>query len=207
MLIIQTVMPSQKQRRESTKARIIEVARNIFARNGYAKASLAEIVNEAGVTTGAIYHHFGDKKGLFVAVAEHLEQQIVLESAAISNTSKSIWQRFENNILKTLEICAREDIQRIVFRDAPTVVGFYEWKEIEIKYGFGQLQNAISKLSKEGLIETSDPDLTAHVLLGAIMQAAHYTAMSKNKKKALRESQDIVRKILHSIRIRANRMK
>ncbi|MCG8412922.1 MAG: TetR/AcrR family transcriptional regulator [Pseudomonadales bacterium] len=198
-------MPSQKQRRESTRARIIEVAKNVFARDGYAKASLAEIVNEAGVTTGAIYHHFGDKKGLFVAVAEYLEQQIVVESGAIPNTSKSIWQRFENNILKTLEICAREDIQRIVFRDAPTVVGFYEWKEIEIKYGFGQLQNAISKLSKEGLIETSDPDLTAHVLLGAIMQAAHYTAMSKNKKKALKESQDTLRKILRSIRIRTNK--
>ncbi len=194
-------MPSQQQRRESTQSRIIEVARMIFARDGYAKASLAEIVDKAEVTTGAIYHHFGDKKGLFIAVAEFLEQQIVLESAAASSSSNSIWQRFEDNVLKTLEVCAREDIQRIVFRDAPTVVGFYEWKEIEMKYGLGLLQQAIAKLANEGVIETGNTDLTAHVLLGAIMQAAHYVAMSKNKKKALKESQHTLRQFLRALSI------
>lgn len=195
-------MPSQQQRREATRQRIIEAAIPLFARDGYAKTSLAEVVTNSGVTTGAIYHHFNDKLGLFVAVAEHVEQMIVEESAAFNENARSPWQRFENNVLNTLEICARPDIQRIVFRDAPTVIGFYEWREIEMKYGFGLLQAAIAKMAKEGVVDAPDPDLTAHILLGAIMQAAHFAALAKNKDKALKQGQETVRKLLRSLKLK-----
>ncbi|PCI81669.1 MAG: hypothetical protein COB20_01580 [SAR86 cluster bacterium] len=194
-------MPKQAERTATTQANILSVAQEIFARDGYAKAALAQIVEMSGVTTGAIYHHFGGKKELFIAVAKKVEQYIVDQGAISAPKTGSDWERFESNILNTLEICARPDIQRIVFRDAPTVVGFFEWREIEIQYGFGKMQKAIAKLAANGIIDAPNSDLTAQILLGAIMEAAHFAAISKNKNKAVAEGKAAIRKLLQSLLI------
>ena len=193
-------MPTQKERTATTRKRIIDVAREIFARDGYANAALAEIVASADVTTGALYHHFGGKKGLFVAVAEHLEQSIldeVVESAPLSGSS---WDLLESGVISTLEICARPDIQRIVFRDAPNVVGLAEWREIEINYAFGLMRQTIAQLADQGIVNAPNPDLTAQILLGAIMEAAHGVASSTDKPKALQQSKATIRAMLWSLR-------
>ncbi len=194
-------MPTQAERTKNTRTQIIETAQIIFARDGYAKAALSEIVKSAGITTGALYHHFGDKKGLFIAVAEHVEQHIIDETTRLSVKSGSVWDRFEGNITNTLEICARPDIQRIVFRDAPTVIGLHEWKEIEMKYGFGHMHKVIARLSEEKLIDAPNPSLVAHIILGSIMEAAHFVAMSRQKKRSLKEAQATIITLLRSLAI------
>jgi len=193
-------MATQEERKELTQKRIIRAARVVFARDGFAKASLFEVVKKSGVTTGAIYHHFTDKKGLFTAVAEDLEKEIIREASKTTRKSGTYWERFESNVTQTLEVCARPDIQRIVFREAPTVVGLHEWKKIEQKYGFGLLQKSIGEFAKEGIIKTLNPDLTAQILLGAIMEAAHAAALAKNKKKVLKEGQAIVLAFLRALK-------
>ena len=193
-------MATKADRSEATKSLIIEVARKVFARDGYASAALAEIVTEANVTTGAVYHHFGGKKGLFIAVAEHLEQLILDEVAERAPAASSPWEAFENGLLGTLEICARPDIQRIVFRDAPNVVGLAEWREIEIKYAFGLMRNSIQALSSSGMIDAADPDLTAQILLGAIIEAAHGIALSDDPDKALRDGRSVITKIARAFK-------
>ncbi|GJM11611.1 MAG: TetR family transcriptional regulator [Pseudohongiella sp.] len=192
-------MAKQAERTATTQAKILRVAQEVFARDGYAKAALAEIVELSGVTTGAIYHHFGGKKELFIAVAKQVEQYIVDQGAAAAPAKGTKWERFEASIGNTLEICARPDIQRIVFRDAPTVVGFFEWREIEIQYGFGQMQKAIALLASEGIIDAPNPDLTAQILLGAIMEAAHFAAISKNKKTAVKQGKATINKLLQAL--------
>lgn len=193
-------MALQAERRAGTQKRIISVAKKVFARDGYAKASLAEIVDKANVTTGAIYHHFNGKKGLFIAVAEHLEQAILDEVATATQTSKSPWDTFESSILNTLEVCARPDIQQIVFRDAPTVVGVKEWREIEIKYAFGLMRTTIALLAEEGIINAPNPDLLAQVLLGAIMEAAHSVARADDKTLTLKQAKTTIRTILGALK-------
>jgi len=195
-------MASQAERRAATQARIIEVARKVFARDGYADASLAEIVKKAKVTTGAVYHHFDGKKGLFIAVAEHLEQAIVDEVAKAIPSSPSPWIVFETGILETLEICARPDIQRIVFRDAPNVVGMAKWREIEIQYAFGQMRKTIADLAEQKIVETTNPDLTAQILLGAVIEAAHYVANAQDKALTLAQSKETIRLLLAAVKTR-----
>lgn len=192
-------MAKQAERAALTQTKILNVAQEVFARDGYAKAALAEIVELADVTTGAIYHHFGGKKELFIAVARQVEQDIVDQGAAAAPEKGTQWERFESSILNTLEICARPDIQRIVFRDAPTVVGFFEWREIEIQYGFGHMRKAIAMLASEKIIDAPNPDLTAQILLGAIMEAAHFAAISKNKKRAVSEGKATIKKLLQAL--------
>jgi len=191
----------QAERRAGTQKRIINVAKKVFARDGYAKASLAEIVDKANVTTGAVYHHFSGKKGLFIAVAEHLEQTI-LDEVTTTQASKSPWETFESSILTTLEVCARPDIQQIVFRDAPTVVGVQEWREIEIKYAFGLMRDTITLLTEEGIMEAPNPDLMAQVLLGAIMEAAHGVARADDKTLTLKQAKTTIRTILRALKLK-----
>ena len=193
-------MALQAERRAGTQKRIVNVAKKVFARDGYAKTSLAEIVDKANVTTGAVYHHFNGKKGLFIAVAEHLEQTILDAITTTTQTSKSPWETFESSILNTLEVCARPDVQQIVFRDAPTVVGIQEWREIEIKYAFGLMRTTIALLTEEGIMDAPNPDLMAQVLLGAIMEAAHGVARADDKVLTLQQAKNTIRTMLRALK-------
>ncbi len=193
-------MAEKISRSEATQERIIAVARDIFAREGFAGASLAEIVKKASVTTGAIYHHYGDKRGLFKAVAESLEQEILDEVGKVPPKSDP-WEAFESGISATLEICARPDIQRIVFQEAPAAVGLAEWRETEVQYAFGVMRAAIGELSATGVINEPDADITTQIVLGAIIQAAHAVAIANDQKTALARAQVTVKRMIRALRI------
>ncbi len=194
-------MATKAEKSNQTRSTVIEEARKIFARDGYAKASLSEIVRNAKVTTGAIYHHYGDKKGLFTAVAEHLEQEILAIIADRISTISSDWERLEKGVYYTLDVCSRPDIQRIVFQDAPTVVGPHEWREIEMKYSFGIMMQNIQSLSEQGKISGGSPELVAQILLGTIIEAAHAVALAEDKELALSQARETVLTMLRAIKV------
>jgi len=195
----QAKINTKAEKSARTKDRIIAAARIAFAQDGYAQASLNDIIAAAEVTTGAIYHHFGDKKGLFQAVAESLEQEILDEVSKRINAAKSPWEVFEAGIVETLEVCTRPDIQRIVFREAPTVIGLREWRDIEVKYAFGIMRATVRELAKNGLLTTSAPDMTAQILLGALMEAAHSVSEARNKKAALKSAKETMTAMLRAL--------
>ncbi|MCR9241115.1 MAG: TetR/AcrR family transcriptional regulator [Rhodobiaceae bacterium] len=180
-------MPTKVEQSTRTRTRIISAAQMVFTRDGYAKASLADIVKKAKVTTGAIYHHFGGKKDLFTAVAEHLEQVILNEVTSTTPHGTTGWDALEWGALKTLEISIRPEIQRIVFREAPTVVGLTEWRAIEAKYAFGLMMQTLGSLPHKSTNETT-PEVTAQILLGAVTEAAHAVALSDKPDQALTEA-------------------
>jgi len=195
----ETTSPNRRSTRsEATQARIISVARTAFAKEGYAGVSLSEIVKEADVTTGAIYHHFNDKKGLFQAVAETLEQEIMDYVTALP-PQKDPWETFIQGIDATLEICARPDINRIVFKEAPSVIGPAEWREIEVQYAFGMMQAAISGLADLGIVDAPDPGLTSQIILGSIIEAAHAVASATVTETALEDARSAVLKMVTAL--------
>lgn len=181
----------RSSRSEATQARIIAVARNAFAKDGYAGASLAEIVRQAEVTTGAVYHHFKDKKGLFQAVAESVEQEILDHVTALP-LQDDPWRTFMEGIAATLEICARPDINRIVFKEAPSVIGPAAWREIEVQYAFGMMRATIAALSEAEILDAPNPDLTSQIILGAIIEAAHAVALASDTRAALEDAKAAV---------------
>jgi AcrR family transcriptional regulator len=193
-------MPTKAEQSTTTQARIIVAAQAVFTRDGYADASLADIVKRAKVTTGAIYHHFGGKKELFTAVAEHLEQVILDEVSSTTPPSISGWEALEWGALKTLEISMRPEIQRIVFREAPAVVGLTEWRAIEAKYAFGMMMQTLASLPQNGAART--PEVTAQILLGAITEAAHAVALSDNPAEALTEAKATLTVMLRALEAR-----
>jgi AcrR family transcriptional regulator len=190
-------MPTKAEQSTTTRSRIIAAAKAIFTKDGYADASLADIVKKSKVTTGAIYHHFGGKKELFTAVAEHLEQVILDEVTSTTPLGISGWEALEWGALKTLEISMRPEIQRIVFREAPAIVGLNEWRAIEAKYAFGMMMQTLAALPQQKTVRT--PEVTAQILLGAITEAAHAVALSDNPETALIEAKNTLTVMLRAL--------
>lgn len=159
---------------EATIAAIVEAARARFGTQGFDAASLEEIGAAARVTTGAIYHHFGNKTGLFLAVAEQIEAELL--ARALSVTDPDLWTQTQKAFAALIEACATPEIQRIIFLDAPRVIGPEAWREIELKYGYGAMSAALTGLAQAGIIRPYPVELIAPVLLAVLAEASRARA-------------------------------
>ena len=117
---------TKKERSEQTINAVLEVAEKHFAEYGYAQVSTDALVQEIGLTRGALYHHFGSKQGLFEAVVERIHQKA---ASAISQTATDDWEGFVNGCLAWLEVATDPTTQRILLLDAPAVIGWERWLE------------------------------------------------------------------------------
>jgi AcrR family transcriptional regulator len=160
-------------RSEATRAALIATARGLFAARGYAGVGTEEIVRTAGVTRGALYHHFAGKKELFEAVYEDVERQLVEEIAAsaISSASNPL-AALHAGAQAFLDACEDPAVQRIALVDAPSVLGWEQWREIGLRYGFGLVRATVQAAMDAGLIERQPVDALSHLLLGAIDEGA-----------------------------------
>jgi AcrR family transcriptional regulator len=188
---------------EATRALIVREARAIFGRDGFGGAHLSGLAAAAGVTTGAIYHHFRDKKGLFQAVAESVEEDILaaVRAAAIAVAEQDPWEQLLAGVDATLVISAEPDVQRIIYVDAATVLGPTAWREIEMRYGFGSMLRAFAKLADAGIVRAASPEMLSAIVLGALIEAAKAVARAEDKRAALAEARATMRRIVESVRL------
>src|SRR3977135_3561403 len=128
-------MSSRAQQSEATRRKLLRVGRDLFARRGYSDVPTEEIVRRAGVTRGALYHHFRDKRDLFAAVVEQLEQEISELIAQEALVESDPWEQQRAAIGAYLDVCLEPAVQRILLTDAPSVLGLTAWREIEDRYG------------------------------------------------------------------------
>ena len=193
-----------KNRREinsdATKQAIMKAARKSFALQGYTLASLNVISRAAGATTGAVYHHFGGKRELFMAVAEAMEDDILRRIATRVQKEPDPWQRLEQGCSAMLEICMEPEIRQVVIADAPNVIGASEWRRIELKYGFGALSNLLQELQRNGLVASMSVEILARILLGALLEAASAAATAKDRAMALQDARRTIHLFLQSLR-------
>jgi AcrR family transcriptional regulator len=165
---------------EQTRREILVAARETFGRLGYEAASVARIAEAAGVTTGALYHHFADKPALFAAVAEEIEAEIALAVVRAGEAATDPWARLEAGGLYTLDHLMDAQVRRIVLVDAPKVLGPVAWRAIQMRYGLGLLTQVLQGLADAGLARVADPALASEMLLAALLQGAEAAALSDN---------------------------
>ena len=168
----------KEQNLEATRAALMAVARRHFAKDGYSGAEIARIAADARLTTGAVYHHFGSKKGLFVAVAEDLEAEILRTAASVTDADP--WRRLRGGFEKLIDLCASPAVQRITFVEAPQVVGPEAWRKIELKYAFGALRHVLGSLRDAGVTKPYPIDLIARTLLALLHETSAELARSKH---------------------------
>lgn len=161
---------------EATRARLRRRARRLFATKGYANASTEDLVRTTGLTKGALYHHFGDKEGLFRSVVEDLERELAQAVGQATEAEADPWRRLELACKAYLEISLRPDVARILVLDAPSVLGWHEWCEIDKQYGVAMFDKTLRQTMVAGVVRAQPTETLAQVLLGALNVAARVAA-------------------------------
>ena len=186
----------------STRAALIAAGSRAFSTIGFAEAALDQIVSDAGVTTGALYHHFKNKKELFRAVAEDIEQEILdsVRERLDAASNLPTWDQLEAGLSASLELCSAPGVARILFGEAPNVIGAREWREIELEYGFGLLSERFAALESAGDIQPGTTEIAANAMLGALMETAHAVAAADQREAALRVARATLNSFLWSLK-------
>jgi len=162
-----------------TRGKLIAAARRAFATVGYANASMDDFTAEAGLTRGALYHHFGDKKGLFEAVVAQIDREMSLRLNAISAKARTRWQGFVDENIAYVEMALEPEIQRIVLRDGPAVLGDpAQWPNANAC--ILSITSNLVALKEEGVIRDIDPEAMARLISGASLYAAQWIAISED---------------------------
>jgi AcrR family transcriptional regulator len=188
---------------EATQTTLIATARGLFAERGYAAVGTEEIVRAAGVTRGALYHHFAGKRELFEAVYEDVERQLVERIAASAMTSAGDpLQALQAGAQAFLDACEDPAVQRIALVDAPSVLGWEQWREIGMRYGFGLVQATVQAAMDAGLIEEQPVEALSHLLLGAIDEGAMLIARADDDGATRRQVGASVARFLDTLRPR-----
>ena len=189
---------TQVERLAATRAALLKAARTIFAGQGYAAAATEEIVRRAKVTRGALYHHFEDKRALFDAVASEVAREIAEKIDAKTPMDDPL----KALIVGTgafLDACLDPAARRIYLIDAPAVLGWHRWREVGVKYGLGVIEGMLAYAIAEKAIPEQPVRSTAHVLLGALDEAALFVASAPDKDQARREMDAVCERLISGI--------
>ena len=176
--------------REETRAALIAAARKLFAERGYHNVGIREFAAEAGVTRGALYHHFGDKESLFLAVYDAVQRDMMNEAARRHRepTRPDHWTQLRRDLQIALDDMRRPDVQQIRLIDAPSVLGWVRWRELDAKYGLGAITKAVGKAIDAGLIPPQPVQPLALMISASFNEAALFIAHSDQPDVARREA-------------------
>jgi AcrR family transcriptional regulator len=171
---------TKAERSEETRALLVTTARALFAERGYAAVGTEEIVRNAGITRGALYHHFGGKKDLLEAVYCQVEEELTQEigQLVLREAAESPLAAMETGARAFIEACSRPEVERIVLLDSPAVLGWDRWREIASSYGLGLIEASLAAAMEAGEIERRPVRPLAHILMGAMDEAAMLAARS-----------------------------
>lgn len=187
--------------RAATTAGLITAARELFAERGYSGVGTEEIVQRAGVTRGALYHHFrGGKEELFRAVVVQISAETVQRVAAAASATDDPWEELVLGAEAFLDACATPEVQRVVLLDAPSVLGWDVRRAIDADYGLRLLEGALQNAMDAGRLVPGSATAVAHVLAGALDEAAMVVARADDPGAARAEMSQTLRRLLEGLR-------
>jgi AcrR family transcriptional regulator len=184
----------------ATRRALLRTARKLFASHGYAATSIADIAKGARVTSGALYHHFRDKREIFQAIVEEIEQEIMEKTDAAAALHRDPWDRLLAAVEVMLDASMAADVQRIGFVDTPVVLGPAVAREIEARYGYGKLHTSLERIIDAGLMRRHSIDLLGPILLGCLHEAATAVARADDVPVARRQASQILQELLGGLR-------
>lgn len=192
-------MPSKLEKAASTKAKIIAVARHLFATRGYAGTSTEAILEETQVSRGALYHHFENKEALFAAVMETVEVDITTASARAGANATDPVEALLRAFNAFLDQACETEVRQIVLMDAHSVLGWQKWREIEERYGLGRLKQALKLIAATGRIHQDMVEVFAHILLASLIEVAFLVARSPQPQVAARTGRKAMKELLERL--------
>jgi AcrR family transcriptional regulator len=189
---------TQPSRSAATQAALVSAARPLFAAYGFGGVGTETIVRAAGVTRGALYHQFADKTELFAAVYEAIEEDIVRqleETIAAAKVTDPI-EIMSLGADAWLDACAEPEVQQVVLLDGPAVLGWQRWREIGMRYGLGLVEGLLTRAIEVGRIPRQPVTALAHVLVGALDEAALYMARADDQLAARNDMRVVLARLI-----------
>ena len=171
---------------EETRAALLATARRTFSAHGYASTSMDDLTAQAGLTRGALYHHFGDKKGLLAAVVAQLDAETDQRLQAISDGADDAWEGFLQRCRAYLEMALEPEIQRIVLRDARAVLGGASPESQ--RHCVHSMQRLIEQLITQSVVAPVDAQALASLIYGSLAEAAFWIAEGEDGDARLRQA-------------------
>jgi AcrR family transcriptional regulator len=189
---------TQAERSAATQQALIDAARRLWGERGYAEVSTPEIVEAAGVTRGAMYHQYADKAALFRAVVEALDQEIIERlqatvAAAMPETPADTMHAMAD---AWLDIAAEPEVRQLMLLDAPSVIGWVEYREMSQRNALESAEQLLSAAIEAGQLRPQPLRPLAIVLLGALDEAAIYLASADDPAQAREEVRAVVRDLI-----------
>lgn len=177
---------------EENRAKLIAAARKAFAEKGYAAASMDELTASAGLTRGALYHNFGDKRGLLAAVVDQIDSEMASRAQEIGARESDDWQAVLAEGEAYIEMALNPEVQRIVLLDGPAVLGDpSQWPSqsrcLQVT------KQAVEQLIERGVMKPLDAEAAARLVSGAALNAALWIAASEHPKDVLPKALDAFR--------------
>ncbi len=178
---------TQTERSDATRAALVEAARLAFGAEGFSAVGTTAVARDAGVSRGALYHQFADKVELFAAVFEAVEVDVAERLAAELGDAAGPVEALRRGIEAWLDVCAEAEVRQIVLLDGPVVLGWERWREIGLRYGGGLVEAVLESAMADGSVPRSPVAPLAHLLLGALDEAALYVASAGEPDRARAE--------------------
>ncbi|UOV16882.1 TetR/AcrR family transcriptional regulator [Pantoea agglomerans] len=184
---------------EENRAKLIAAARTAFAEKGFAAASMDELTASVGLTRGALYHNFGDKKGLLAAVVAQVDGEMAQQAKAAASGVSDAWEKLVAEGIAYIRMAMDNEVQRIVLRDGPAFLGDpSQWPSQNSC--LEATRETITRLIDSGIMKPIDADAAAHLLNSAALNAALWVASSSEPEKALPKMIDVFTQLAGGLR-------
>jgi AcrR family transcriptional regulator len=192
---------ASREQSEATASRVMETARALFVERGYAAVGLEEVAAAAGVTRGAVYHHYASKKALFEAVLGDVQRSVAaaVEEAAAGEP----WEQLERGCRAFLTASVDPQVRRVLVIDAPAVLGWETWREHDAAQSGRLLEEVLGTLAESGELRPVSVGATAALLNGAMNEAALWIAAAADPDSAVEEAWTPLALLLRSLRARS----
>ena len=169
----------KREQSRATQVRLLAAARDLFSERGFAGTATEDLVARAGVTRGALYHQYADKKDLFRAVFEEVERDLGERIALAAAAEATPWEQIRAGARALLEASLVPAVRRIVLTDGPSVLGWEEWRRIDSKYAYGMVRTALEANVDAGNLPQHPIEPLTHLIIGALNEAGLAVAASR----------------------------
>lgn len=184
---------------QTTRAGLVAVAQELFARRGYEATSIPAVLEAAGVSRGALYHHFASKEALFEAVVEAVEIDVTVKVARATRGTREPLDALRRGCAAYVAMCRDPVIRQVSLVDAPAVLGWARWRELDARHAFGMLKASVAAIAAGGRLKPDLVDVVAHMILAALMEVALLVAREDDGRLAVRRGQAAIDELLTSL--------
>jgi AcrR family transcriptional regulator len=192
---------TQEERSAATREALISAARKLWGLRGYAEVGTPEIAAAAGVTRGAMYHQFADKAALFSEVVETVEQDVMARMATVVAGSGATTpaDAIRAAVDAWLEVSGDPEVRQLVLLDAPSVLGWAAFRDVAQRYSLGMTEQLLTEAIRAGQLPRQPVRPLAHVLIGALDEAAMAIATADDPKRARRETEEVLHRLIDAM--------